>query len=92
MILKFFVNDTDLRTFFEGCGYEVFYADSGYYTQAYHGRSEWVNTRRLVVRAGKQHIPADKLLEEAVKMRMLSTDLGGKLAVKKAIKSFNLME
>lgn len=85
MILKFFLNDTEIRAFFEGCGYKVEAQETGHFAPAYHNRSEWVSTEKLFVKAGTRNIPADKLLEETVKTRLLSTDLGSKLAVKKAI-------
>lgn len=88
MILSFFLNDTEIRAFFEGCGYKVKMIETGYYTPAYHNQSEWVSCERLFVEVGKKNIPANKLLEQAVKIRLMSTDLGSKLAVKKAIINF----
>jgi hypothetical protein len=85
MILKFFINDAEIKQFFEGCGYKCELMESGHWQSAYHGRSEWVETERLFVQVGKQTIPAEKLMEESIKARLLSTDLGSKLAVKKAV-------
>jgi len=89
MILKFFVNDDEIKSFFEGCGYTCKPMAVGNWEPAYHNRSEWVECPRLFVEVGKQHIRADELLAETIKARMLSTDLGSKLAVKKAIQKLN---
>lgn len=85
MILKFFINDDEIQQFFTGCGYTCKHMETGRWAHVYHGRSEWVEGERLFVEAGRSNIPADELLEQTIKARLLSTDLGSKLAVKKAI-------
>ena len=87
MILKFFLNDDEIRSFFTECGYTCEMVPAGYWRPGYHNNSEWIDAEKLVVMAGKRQVPAEKLLEETIKARLLSTDLGSKLAIKKALKN-----
>lgn len=90
MIVQFFVNDDDMRAFFEGCGYKCDMKEVPKYRRGYHDKCEidMIPTLHVTIAKGKA-VKAEKLFEETIKARFLSTDLGSKQAVRKAIKTFN---
>ena len=86
MIVQFFINDDDMRGFFEGCGYACKMIDVPFTRRAYHNRCEVDMRPTLHVMVDKDNaVTAEKLFEQHIKERFLSPDLGAKLAIRKAI-------
>jgi hypothetical protein len=88
MILQLFINEQEIRSYFESCGFSCKNADSGYWNKASHGRTEWVETLQLVVEASGKEFPAKELLEKSIKNKLLSADESSRTAIKKALNNF----
>lgn len=87
MIIKFFVSESEMKEYFEACGYTCVYAEVTRFRQAYHSRSEAYQSDELFVRDqdSSRLFPAATLFEQTIKAQLMRTDLTAKLAIKKAV-------
>lgn len=90
MIIQFFVSETEMRSYFEACGYTVVIKPEPRWRPAVHNRTEMYEVDELHVQVSeKQTVKANELFEKTIKAQLMRTDLSAKLAIKSAISTIN---
>lgn len=88
MIIQFFVSESELRAYFEACGYTVLMKEETRWRPSGHNRTEAYEVDEMHVQIGESKtVNARELYEKTVKSTLLRTDLSAKLAIKAAIKT-----